>query len=263
MKGQRHTFRPCDTCQCQEARQWARGSAASDTPEVTLSTGSTGVCGGVWVYVSLKLEKKKRKTLSTLDLWSVVRQILFELLWVPASWRGTGKDFEGFRPVWCWHLVVASSIDRRTLGYWLVCWKAHVSLHFQQSTGLWLYVQYKCHPRNTTGRAHHGLYWSFYAAVCLIFAVSLPRLQQILCIHVWILMFTCLNLVLLLLQLFSLIPVCDSHWVTHCQAASLYNLLWFFTSPVSDMLVHPNYLFPHKSHVFFLSGSFFFSPHVK
>lgn len=195
----------------------------------------------------------------TPDLWSVIRQISLWVVMGSTQLKRDWWDFERFRPVGCWHLVVASPIDGRTLRYWLVCWKAHVSLYFQQSTGLWLYVQCKCHPRSTTGRAHHGLYWCFYVPVCLIFAVSLPRLQQILCIHVWILMFTCLNLVLLLLRLFSsYLFVIHIQWLTvrrllcitsfdfsHllCETCSFIQITSFLTSLISSFFPDFNFFF--------------------
>lgn len=84
---------------------------------------------------------KVKKGMVTLDLfWSVFRQNFFAFLCGTASWRGKGppwlQDLERFRAVGCWHLVVALPIDRTTLRYWPVCWKAHVSLYFEWSTGL-------------------------------------------------------------------------------------------------------------------------------
>lgn len=86
------------------------------------------------------------------------------------SWRGMGppwlQGLERFRSVGCWHLVVALPIDRTTLRYWPVCWKAHVSLYFEWSTGLC------CMYSTSVNKKHHWpstlwLYWCFYMLVSL------------------------------------------------------------------------------------------------
>lgn len=52
-----------------------------------------------------------------------------------------------------------------------------------------LHVQYKCQQETPLAKHTMAVLVLLHACVSLIFAVSLPPVQQILCIHVWILIF--------------------------------------------------------------------------
>ena len=95
-----------------------------------------------------------------LDLfWSVVRYIssLFSCVallpaeeWSVLHHGGIRKDFWS---VGCWHFVEASAIDKTTLRYWPLRWKAHLSLCISECRAA-EFVQ--CKWRNTTGQARRG-----------------------------------------------------------------------------------------------------------
>lgn len=112
--------------------------------------------------------------------------------------------------------------------------------------------------RNTTGQAHYGCTGAF-TCLCLsdicCFTPSGPADIMYPCLDSDICFFWTWWYFYRSSALFFK-PLCDSHSVTHCQVDSLYNLLWLFTSPVWNILVLPNHLFPHKFHLFLLCRHF-------
>lgn len=101
------------------AKQQASELVMSNTPRVTLPL----VC--VCVF------KVKEEALHL--LWSLSERLSLRFHALFCHW----KDLWRSQSAGCWHLAVAPPVDKITLRYWPVCWKACVSLYFERSKSMY------------------------------------------------------------------------------------------------------------------------------
>lgn len=122
----KRTPRPCDQCCCQLSSGPVNQLHLTHLRSHYLSSACMRVCVCVRVF---KVNKKRLSISSQVLLGRL--SLHFHALFCHLKRLAGSVKSAG-----CWHLAVAPPVDRMTLRYWPVCWKARVSLYFEQSTSM-------------------------------------------------------------------------------------------------------------------------------